>query len=883
MQSAKFSAIMRTKSPGTLRNIPPMKKGSRWLWIGTTALATLSSAFGQVVSDYKALITDGGEIRLLRTGQSMCKVRYGLFYDNWQELRAYDVGPNSDGSWSSKGSLGSGEMNIRSTVNVIGNVARLTLQATPTRTITSNSSHINIRFDETFWADSTLNAITYSTVFPRMITSTITSSGKKTDKFIVTSPHGLNMTFQLPGSYDYAVRDGRVYGVGYEIRAQQSSGTWNAGVTKTYVIDLVPNIAMPIGPNQPITVQAGTDWSPVDHKLRVTPGSALDWSTVNAPAAGSKGFIKASASGTFYAESEPLKPLKFFGTNISGSACFLAPEVHDRLADDIARMGYNLVRLHHFDDPIVSGTAANSTTMNPLYLQRFHYLIDAFRKRGIYVAIDLFSARTTKTNEIITGNLTWLEYKMLLLVNSTARANWQAYSMNLLNSVSPFTGRKLKDEPTLAFMTLVNEQTPLAFKKGSMRPEIFTQLEAATGRPWTVNTDADARTCDQLITNQYEWMKSVLRSNGVKALFSLHNVGMENASAGTRSRVDFQDAHFYYSHPMWLENPWALPVSILPTAPIRNMQFLGTIAGNRVHNKPFFVGEHDGSAPSPYRGEYGLTMGALAAVQKWDALLRFGYTDRIQYMDSVLPTQWFVTLSDPAGLATERAIKALYHRGDLQVTDTTSVINVPYSTSGLSDNRNVPLVKNGALLKPFAMSNTTGASTLDTPILDGISARADGSVVADLFQQSLKINTPATCGVVANPGAVQTAGNLSVLLSSARASVWASSVDGAPLANSKRILIVHLTEVQNSGTTWSGDERSVVTNMGTLPHIARNGSAAITLTLQNPSTARVYRLDTSGRRIAAVPLVKTLTSVSFNATTRNPSNGQATFYYELVR
>ncbi|HRK21193.1 MAG TPA: cellulase family glycosylhydrolase, partial [Fimbriimonadaceae bacterium] len=817
-----------------------MKIGTRWLWIGSAAFLALPQAFGQAVSDYKTLITDGGELRILRTGQSVCKVRFGLFYDNWNELRPYDVGPNSDGSWSSKGSLGSGEMNIRSTVNVIGNTARLTIQATPTRSLTANTAHINIRFDEAFWADSNFNAITYVTILPRLLGTSISSMGKRTDRFIVNSPHGLGITMQLPASHDYHLRDSRPYGIGYELRAQQSSGPWAAGVTKTYVLDLTPNQAMPIGPNQTITVQPSADWIPIDHKLNIMPGSVLDWSVPNPIVAGSSGFVKATASGQLYAEQEPAKRLKFFGTNVSSSAIFVDSAMQTQLADQLARMGYNMVRLHHFDEILIQGSALNSTTLHPYYLERFHNFIELLRRRGMYVAIDLYSMRRPKTNEILPGDLSVVDYKTLLLASTAARSNWLQYSLNLLNSVSPHTGRKLKDEPALAFIQLVNEQSPLVWKRETIRPDIWSAVEAALGRPWGTPTDDLARAFDGLIQTQYDWMKNNLRANGVRQMLSLHNVGVENAASGIRSKVDFQDSHVYYSHPQWLERKWELPASILPTPPLKNLEWFGMLAGARVHNKPFFVGEHDGAAPSPYRGEYGLMMGVIGTVQNWDAMLRFGYSDRPQYLEGVLPINYFVTVSDPSSMATERAIKALYHRGDLTANDTTTVINVPYSSAGLGDQRGVPLVKNGVLLKPFAMSNTTGSSTYATPIIDGISARPDGSVIADLFQQTMKINTPNTCGVIANPGALHTMGRLSVLLGGARGTVWASSHDGQPLANSKRVLFVHLTEVHNTGTTWTGDERMIVTDMGTLPHIARNGTAQITLNLQNPSTARVY-------------------------------------------
>lgn len=875
---------MRTKSPGTLRNINAMKEGMRWLWTAVLSGTLVSAGLGQTVSDFKTLITDGGELRLLRQGQPTMKLRFGLFYDNWKELRANDVGPNTDGTWSSQGSLGSGVMNIRSSVNVVGNTARLTIQATPTRSIQADSAHINVRFDEAFWSGSQFTAGTsFSTILPRRLDETFSVYGKKSHQFVISNPGGLDLTMTLPSTLDYVFRDSRVYSVGFELRAGNWKGAWGANSTKTFVIDLTPSVAMPIGPNQPITVGPNSDWIPVDHKITITPGSVLDWSTPNPQPAGSKGWIKVDANGHFYAEQEPTKRIKFFGTNLSGSACFLPPEYTDKLVDELWRMGYNAVRFHHIDDTLTSGTTANSTTLNPLYVDRFHYLVEKCRQRGIYMSLDLFSYRTTRRDEIIPGQINLLEYKMLLLVDPVARNNWKTYSLNLLNTVSPYTGRKLKDEPAMSFIQLLNEQVPHSYPKGSLRPEIFQKIEAATGRTWSVSQPEDVRFCNQLVTNQYDWMKGVMDAAGVKALLSLHNVGYENAYSGIRSRVDYQDAHVYYAHPIWLGTPWSMPASQPSTPLIKDMNFLGVIAGVRIHKKPFMIGEHDGAAPSPYRGEYGLTMGTLAAVQNWDALYRFGYTDRIQYMESVLPTQYFITVSDPAAVATERALKALFHRGDLTVNDEPKVVHVNLSTAAFEDNRNIPLVKNGTLLTPVASSNSTGSPSYETPILDGISARPDGSVIADLFQQTIRINTPKTVGVVGNPGPVHTAGRLQVQLGDARASVWISSHDGQPLANSRRMLVAHVTEVQNAGTTWSGDERSVVTNMGGLPHIARNGSAMISIALQNPSTARVYRLDMSGKRIAAVPTVKSLSAVQFTATTRNPINGQATIFYEIVR
>jgi hypothetical protein len=857
-----------------------MRFSLRAFALGGVALACAAQLFAQS-SDYRGLITDGGEFKFLNNGQQVMILRFGLFFDGWQELRATAVGPQPDGSYTSTATLNPGTMTVNYSYSVSNGVARITIKATPNRNLTANSSHINIRFDEAFWADASFSAGNWSTTFPRRLDQTVTSSGRVANTFLVSSPAGLSTTLRLQGTYDYALRDSRQYNAGFELRAQQSSGGWTAGQTRTYVIDVQPNIAMPIGPNQPVTVAAGPDWVPLTNMLSISPGSALDWSKPSPEIAGSKGWLKVSPNGQYYFENEPNTPVRFFGTNVSGSAVFLDASIIDSMVDQFYRLCYNMVRLHHIDETLTWGTGTNSTTINPFYAQRLHYFVEACRQKGIYVAIDLYSQRIPRTNEILPGSVNFVEFKLLMIAHSGARQNWKDYALNLLNSTSPYTGRKMKDEPALALMTLVNEQAPLAWPRGTLRSEVFDSLEAASGRPWGVVTDQDAQSADQLLSACYQWMKTELRNNGVKALFSSVNVGEQNAVSRSRSQFDFQDAHLYYAHPEWLGTPWTVPFRQMPTPPLKNMQHFGRYAAARVHNKAYFVGEMDAVTPSPYRGEIGLFVGALAAVQNWDAILRFGYTDRIQYLQSLYPSMAFQTVTDPAAMASERALKALFHRGDLDPNESDAVINVPWNQAGINDNRNIPLVKNGALLRPFAMSHSQGATTIETPILDGVSRRADGTVEADLFRQSLKINTPNTCGIISNPGAELTAGRLKANVQGARASIWASSVDGLSLYSSRRVLLTHLTEIQNTGTTWTGAEREVVTSTGTLPHLARNGSATITLETKTPSTARVYRLDLSGRRVATVSVTKGKYWITFTATTQNPAGG-ATVYYEVV-
>ena len=67
---------------------------------------------------------------------------------------------------------------------------------------------------------------------------------------------------------------------------------------------------------------------------------------------------------------------------------------------------------------------------------------------------------------------------------------------------------------------------------------------------------------------------------------------------------------------------------------------------------------------------------------------------------------------------------------------------------------------------------------------------------------------------------------LAVSGATAFCSVSASSMDGAPLASSKRVLVFHLTDVLNSGAEFKSAGRTEMTNWGALPYLAAAGEGA---------------------------------------------------------
>ena len=113
------------------------------------------------------------------------------------------------------------------------------------------------------------------------------------------------------------------------------------------------------------------------------------------------------------------------------------------------------------------------------------------------------------------------------------------------------------------------------------------------------------------------------------------------------------------------------------------------------------------------------------------------------------------------------------------------------------------------------------------------------------------------------------------------ATIWASSLDGKPLAGSSRILLTHLTDVQNTGTTFEDDTMRVLLAWGGLPHLMRSGKAGVALSL-SPGKFEVFALDGDGsRRRKILSAVKDGLLVFEADIGADPAS--ATYMYEIVR
>ena len=134
------------------------------------------------------------------------------------------------------------------------------------------------------------------------------------------------------------------------------------------------------------------------------------------------------------------------------------------------------------------------------------------------------------------------------------------------------------------------------------------------------------------------------------------------------------------------------------------------------------------------------------------------------------------------------------------------------------------------------------------------------------------------------------------------ATIWASSLDGKPLAESSHILVGMLTDLRNTGmvaedggvgtSSLSGGPTILVRKWGAPPYLVRAGKARVELATTDggqaprppdqPTAWRCYALTQGGRRRFEVPCELSGAHMAFTADTA-ASPEAATFFWELTR
>jgi hypothetical protein len=424
-----------------------------------------------------------------------------------------------------------------------------------------------------------------------------------------------------------------------------------------------------------VVAQQNIDLKPFTIDHRAADGSVVNLSFLLEAPAGKNGYIQVKDGHLVTPKG---KRFRIWGVNITQ----VAPEsIHfppkqdaEFWAATLARLGVNCVRLHFVDLEAPKGIIApglvDSREFDSEQLDRLDYFIAALKKHGIYSDLNLNVGRTYKAGDGVRDYELIGWGKALTFFDPRLIELQKEYAAKLLNHYNPYTKSEYRNEPSIAIIEMVNENSIVAaWKSGRLRglktngpPEgwqdITPYYELELTRlynNWLIRTldaprvaalraEAGTKSTEliprlvpeqfstasrerfetelsfymELESNFYRDMRKYLKQDlGCKSLL----IGTSDYTHGhssypmlsSTSQLDIVDSHGPWDSQAMVREP-------LNSIPVRVSR--AAFAG-----KPFVVTEHNHrfTDPSNYSSEGIPLLAAYAAFQDWDGIFLYTF------------------------------------------------------------------------------------------------------------------------------------------------------------------------------------------------------------------------------------------------------------------
>ena len=625
----------------------------------------------------------------------------------------------------------------------------------------------------------------------------------------------------------------------------------------------------PLGP--PRFVEPGPDWVKGTLSYADAPVDLRFLNAEDLPA-GQHGHVQAQGDQLVF---EDGTSARFWGTNLTAYALFHTDKATARAqARRLAAFGFNLVRLtHHDSDWVVPNVFAQEATtsqeLNPKALDRLDYLIKALKDEGIYLWVDLHVGRKFALGDQIEGYdeiaRDDARAKGFSFVNPRIEALMQRFARTYVTRKNPYTGLSLAEDPAVIAFLLTNENDLVSHFGNRMLADSgypthhrlfkasLQQHADRLGVPLQRAMETWQPGPAKLVLSEMEhgsYSRAItqLRGLGVKAPIAVNNYWGQSPFHALKALAtgDVIDVHAYGS------------VGNLRTDPRRDANYLAYIAGGRVAGMPMTITEWNVPYPARDRFTAPLQMAAVSALQGWQAPMLYAYQTGA-FEPQTKPFEWSVSF-DPAVMATMPNAALLFRRGD--VMPAREHYRVELDADTLFGSNAAPQSSRAVRTLVERSRVSIGLPAVD-PLRWDRKHRDQGVAVSDLqrdfqppstsvvqsdtgqlrrdFQRGVytvdTARTQAAAGWIG--GAPIRLGDTEFALDTPAAAVAVSSLDGAPLARSKRIL-VSLTAQASAG----GDPYVVEPVRGQLA-------------LRNPNALRVIPLSPTGQELPELPSERT--------------------------
>lgn len=431
-----------------------------------------------------------------------------------------------------------------------------------------------------------------------------------------------------------------------------------------------------LGSDSTAYTDTGTDWQ---KNILSDLSSPIDLSFLNKDdiPAGKRGFIKRKGDELFFEDGQPAK---FWGANIQAYTLFKTSDDDiKKHAQRIAKLGFNLIRIHHHDSSWVKPNIFKKPDSHTLEfsassLKKIDWWVKCLKDEGVYLWLDLHVGRRFTKNDGVKGFADfskgdkYSEVRGFSYYNKDVQSLMMAFNKAYLSHINTYTKLAYKDDPAVIALLLTNENdltqhfgnSLLADKNVPEHHAIFTQDTEAFARAKGLSKSQVKKTWvmgeSKIYLNDVEHrfnqkMMGQLNELGVKSLVATTNNWGEMGIVGLPSLADGSiiDAHSYGKPEEFKLNPRYAP------------GFLTWIGASQVTGYPLSVTEWN-IEPFPARDRFSapLFVASIARLQGWDAIMLYGYSQ-----DPLGVAGWgsnYSSYNDPAIIGLMPAAALLYRQ-----------------------------------------------------------------------------------------------------------------------------------------------------------------------------------------------------------------------------
>jgi len=422
---------------------------------------------------------------------------------------------------------------------------------------------------------------------------------------------------------------------------------------------------------------------------------------------------------------------RIWGVNFSFNASFPDKQDAPAVAAHLARFGVNCVRIHHHDwrtpRGLIDSAHPDSRHLSSGMLDRFDFFVSELKKRGIYVDLNLNVARAFQPGDGVKDAEQLGFAKAVTLFDPRMIELQKEFASLYLTHLNPYTGNEYRNEPAVAVVELVNENSLIEYwARGRLQGGPPKSGQDPTWRdiPDSYARDLDAlyqkhlamsvKTADveairkeanvaasqpvpRLAPAQFK-SASALRFR-TEAAFYVHLeeefyqsmyayltrdlkvrvpviANSAHASSFTTyplvsatSKLDAVDTHVYWQHPAYTRDAGGKTTGFqIKNTPMVNEPEKSTVVTlhrSAVLGKPFTVSEVNHPYPNEYASEMIPVLASYASFLDWDGIFWYSFAhSAASNWDSRYPGHFDIR-QDPVKMSQLAAGALLFLRGDV--------------------------------------------------------------------------------------------------------------------------------------------------------------------------------------------------------------------------